>query len=163
MKTLVKTALICALACAGANAAYAAEAAKAAAPETKAAVQEPASPITNAAAVSFREVTFSYSRPLGTIKVGSRVDVIAVFYAPNSDANEKVAATLLQNVMVTAVKDNDVTLFLSPNEAQYLFLALGQGEVNLAVRPDGDNAIKPMEMATFRKLFPTKAVSSQQP
>ena len=34
-----------------------------------------------------------------------------------------------------------------------LALGLQQGTLHLMVRPEGDVAMKPMEMASFRKLF----------
>ena len=46
-----------------------------------------------------------------------------------------------------------VSLALNPNEAQYLALALKQGDPTVIMRGLGDVEIHPMEMASFRKLF----------
>lgn len=93
------------------------------------------------------------------VKKGDRVDVISVFDASLKDGKEKVAATILQNVLVANViparaeDKGAVELWVNPNEAQYLALGVRQGELQLAVRPEGDTEMKPMEIASFRKLF----------
>ena len=115
------------------------------------------------------------------IKPGDRVDVLVTFDALMNDGRkEKVTATILQNVLVIAVGTNlgqgmnakqfknlgdkedktaafsekaTVSLALNPNEAQYLALALKQGEPTVIMRGLGDVEMHPMEMASFRKLF----------
>lgn len=101
---------------------------------------------------------------LAFVKKGDRVDVLVEFEAlmdvKGGDAKEKVAATILQNVVVADVKRPEkldqtgaVELLLNPNEAQYAALSLEQGSLHLARRAPGDSEMHPMEMATFRKLF----------
>jgi len=115
------------------------------------------------------------------IKPGDRVDVLVTFDAVMADnRKEKVTATILQNVLVIAVGTNmgqgmnakqfklagdkeeksaafsekaAVSLALNPNEAQYLALAMKQGDTTVVMRGLGDVEMHPMEMASFRKLF----------
>ena len=115
------------------------------------------------------------------IKPGDRVDVLVTFDALMNDGRkEKVTATILQNVLVIAVGTNlgqgmnakqfknlgdkedktaafsekaSVSLALNPNEAQYLALAIKQGDTTVIMRGLGDAEMHPMEMASFRKLF----------
>ncbi len=113
------------------------------------------------------------------IKPGDRVDVLVTFDALMNDGRkEKVTATILQNVLIIAVGTNlgqgmnaklkpgaveekssamaeksTVSLALNPNEAQYLALALKQGDPTVIMRGLGDVEMHPMEMASFRKLF----------
>lgn len=115
------------------------------------------------------------------IKPGDRVDVLVTFDALMADnRKEKVTATILQNVLVIAVGTNMgqgmnakqfkaagateeknaaiaekamISLALNPNEAQYLSLAMKQGDTTVVMRGLGDVEMHPMEMASFRKLF----------
>jgi pilus assembly protein CpaB len=115
------------------------------------------------------------------VKPGDRVDVLVTFDALMADnRKEKVTATILQNVLVVAVGTNlgqglnikqakaaaekeekaaafsekaMIALALNPNEAQYLALAMKQGETTVVLRGLGDVEMHPMEMASFRKLF----------
>ena len=115
------------------------------------------------------------------IKPGDRVDVLVTFDALMNDGRkEKVTATILQNVLIIAVGTNlgqgmnakqfknlgdkedktaafsekaSVSLALNPNEAQYLALAIKQGDTTVIMRGLGDGEMHPMEMASFRKLF----------
>jgi pilus assembly protein CpaB len=115
------------------------------------------------------------------IKPGDRVDVLVTFEAMMNDGRkEKVTATILQNVLIIAVGTNlgqgmdanqykskmaaeektaafaekaTVSLALNPTEAQYLALALKQGDPTVIMRGLGDVEMHPMEMASFRKLF----------
>jgi pilus assembly protein CpaB len=115
------------------------------------------------------------------IKPGDRVDVLVTFDALMNDGRkEKVTATILQNVLIIAVGTNlgqgmnarqfknlgekeektaafsekaSVSLALNPNEAQYLALAIKQGDTTVIMRGLGDAEMHPMEMASFRKLF----------
>lgn len=96
-----------------------------------------------------------------TVKVGDRVDLIAVFDATTTAGGKrKVAATMLQNVRVLGVTKTEalhakgvVTLELNPVEAQYALLGVRQGELGLSVRGPGDLDIYPMEMSSFAKFF----------
>ncbi|MCX5790177.1 MAG: RcpC/CpaB family pilus assembly protein [Elusimicrobia bacterium] len=115
------------------------------------------------------------------LKPGDRVDILVTFDAKMADqSKEKVTATILQNVLVLGVGANlgqgltakqfgdkqgaeqqqaafsekgFLSLALNPNEAQYLALALKQGETTVVLRGLGDVEMHPMEMASFRKLF----------
>ncbi|MBI5202324.1 MAG: Flp pilus assembly protein CpaB, partial [Elusimicrobia bacterium] len=115
------------------------------------------------------------------LKPGDRVDILVTFDAKMQDSSkEKVTATILQNVLVLGVGANlgqgltakefqqktggeqnsaafsekgFLSLALNPNEAQYLALALNQGETTVVMRGLGDVEMHPMEMASFRKLF----------
>lgn len=115
------------------------------------------------------------------IKPGDRVDILVTFDALMADnRKEKVTATILQNVLVIAVGTNMgqgldarqakalgkqeektaafsekavISVALNPNEAQYLALAMKQGETTVVMRGLGDVEMHPMEMASFRKLF----------
>jgi len=115
------------------------------------------------------------------LKPGDRVDVLVTFDALMADnRKEKVTATILQYVLVIAVGTNlgqglsakqaktsaekedktaafsekaMIALALNPNEAQYLALAMKQGETTVVLRGLGDVEMHPMEMASFRKLF----------
>jgi len=118
---------------------------------------------------------------LKLIKPGDRVDILVTFDAlMNDNRKEKVTATILQNVLVLGVgsdlgqgltakqfgektkSDKQSAAFaekgilsvaLNPNEAQYLALAMKQGELVVILRGLGDIEMHPMEMASFRKLF----------
>ncbi|MBI4655978.1 MAG: Flp pilus assembly protein CpaB [Elusimicrobia bacterium] len=118
---------------------------------------------------------------LRLMKPGDRVDVLVTFDAVMADnRKEKVTATILQNVLVLGVGTNlgqglsDVqfkakqgqavqdqafsekgvlSMALNPTEAQYLSLALKQGDIAVIVRGLGDVELHPMEIASFRKLI----------
>ncbi|MHB0996729.1 MAG: RcpC/CpaB family pilus assembly protein [Elusimicrobiales bacterium] len=95
------------------------------------------------------------------VEKGDRVDMLVTFDAVMAgDAREKVTATILQNVLVTAVRKpaagepGVVQLLCNPNEAQYAALSLAQaGNINLVRRAPGDMELRPMEIASFGKLF----------
>ncbi|OGR77741.1 MAG: hypothetical protein A2X32_05785 [Elusimicrobia bacterium GWC2_64_44] len=96
------------------------------------------------------------------LEKGDRVDMLVTFEAiMNGDIKEKVTATILQNVMVTGVKkpaaageSGVVQLLCNPNEAQYAALSLAQGSgIHLVRRAPGDLEMRPMEIASFRKLI----------
>lgn len=115
------------------------------------------------------------------VKPGDRVDILVTFDALMADnRKEKVTATILQNVLVIAVGSNlgqglnakqaanmqqkeeknsafaeksMIGVALNPNEAQYLALAMKQGDTTVIMRGLGDVEMHPMEMASFRKLF----------
>jgi len=121
------------------------------------------------------------SNLLKLIKPGDRIDILVTFDALMADnRKEKVTATILQNVLVLGVGSNlgqgltaqqfgdkakeekknaafaekgILSVALNPNEAQYLALAMKQGEITVVVRGLGDIEMHPMEMASFRKLF----------
>jgi Flp pilus assembly protein CpaB len=94
------------------------------------------------------------------VKAGDRVDVIVTFDTVLGDKKEKVTATLLQNVLVSRVKQPEkpeekgvVQLVVNPAEAQYVWLGYYQGNLQLALRAPGDVHMEPIEMSSFKKLF----------
>lgn len=95
------------------------------------------------------------------VEKGDRVDMLVTFEAVmTNDVKEKVTATILQNVLVTAVRKpaagepGVVQLLCNPNEAQYAALSLAQASnINLVRRAPGDFELRPMEIASFGKLF----------
>ena len=98
---------------------------------------------------------------LAFVNKGDRVDVLVTFETKMKDVEkEKVTATILQNIVILGVRmpakldeNGVVNLEVNPNEGQYAALAVQQGAVQLLVRAEGDKEMKPMEMASFRKLF----------
>ena len=105
----------------------------------------------------FRAVTLPILKhQLINLKPGERVDLMVTFDAILAKGEkEKITATILQNVLVLTVNlaETTVGLMVNPNEAQYAALATDKGELWLLVRTPGDTEVKPMEMASFRKLF----------
>ncbi|MHB2025193.1 MAG: Flp pilus assembly protein CpaB [Elusimicrobiota bacterium] len=115
------------------------------------------------------------------IKPGDRVDVLVTFTAKMADGHqEKVTATILQDILVLAVGRNMgqgltgaqykkmsgnqqessaldqkavISLALNPDEAQYLALSRKEGDTTVILRGQGDVELHPMEMASFRRLF----------
>ncbi len=109
------------------------------------------------------------------------MDVLGTFDAPMNDGRkEKAKATILQHFLFIDIGTNlgqgmnakqfknlgdkeektaafsekaSVSLALNPNEAQYLALAIKQGDTTVIMRGLGDSEMHPMEMASFRKLF----------
>ena len=100
------------------------------------------------------------SYQLQPVKPGVRIDMMVSFEAKTKEGKEWVTATILQNVLVLDVQtspsqqDGLIVLALNPNEMQYAALAIDAGhKVRIGARPPGDELMKPMEMASFRKLF----------
>jgi Flp pilus assembly protein CpaB len=121
---------------------------------TAKAAEKPSAPLQ----AGYRAVTLPVSsHQLAFVKPGDRVDVMVAFEAIVAKGEkEEVTATILQNVGVLNVSraDNLLELQLNPNEAQYAVLSLeGKKTIWIERRADGDTDMKPMEMASFRKLF----------
>ncbi len=99
------------------------------------------------------------------LKKDDMVDVLVTFDAKTKDDDkterqEKVTATILQNVLVINVRKPEkadgfgaVELLLNPNEAQYAALSIAQGKITISVRAPGDVEMHPMEIASFRRLI----------
>jgi len=96
------------------------------------------------------------------LESGERADVLVTFDAVmGSGSKEKVTATILQNVVVVKVfrpaspSDSGVVqLLCNPNEAQYAALSFAQANnIIIARRAAGDTELRPMEIASLRKLF----------
>ncbi len=96
------------------------------------------------------------------LESGDRADMLVTFDAiMGSGDKEKVTATILQNVVVVKVfkpaspaESGVVQLLCNPNEAQYAALSLAQANnIVLVRRAAGDFEMRPMEIASFRKLF----------
>jgi len=96
------------------------------------------------------------------LESGDRADMLVTFDAVmGTGAKEKVTATILQNVLVvkvhrpaTAAGTGVVQLLCNPVEAQYAALSYAQGSaITLVRRAAGDTEMRPMEIASLRKLF----------
>ena len=96
------------------------------------------------------------------LESGDRADMLVTFDAiMGSGDKEKVTATILQNVVVVKVfrpaspsEPGVVQLLCNPNEAQYAALSFAQANnIVLVRRAAGDVEMRPMEIASFRKLF----------
>jgi len=96
------------------------------------------------------------------VKKGDKVDIFVTLISSKDSANNgRVTADLLQNVTVLNVKKakkgcakGTLQLLLNPNEAQYAVLSVTQADyIAVGVRAIGDEELKPMEVATFSKLF----------
>jgi pilus assembly protein CpaB len=99
----------------------------------------------------------------GFVFPGSRVDVLVTFRNPNS--SDTVTATVLQNVQVLAAGNkvapdptgvatnvNEVTLLLSPGDAEKAVLASSQGTIHFVLRNGSDNGADtttPVEMSNL--------------
>ncbi len=95
-------------------------------------------------------------KDLAWVRKGDFIDVISVFDAVmKGDRKEKIGATLLQNVKVIGVnaRKGTIVLLVNINEAQYAALATQQGKVFLSLRAKGDKNLKPVEIASYRKLI----------
>lgn len=99
------------------------------------------------------------SHQLRFVEPGDRIDILTTFQAAIGEKDktkEPVTATILQNVVVLAVdhKDGVVQLVLNPNEAQYAALFADKDSTLWIIkRAKDDKEMKPMEMASARKLF----------
>ena len=110
----------------------------------------------------YRGVPFALpGSQLQFVKKGDFVDLLATFdSAMEPNVKEKVTATIIQYVRVVDVfkpgkmdELGSIEILLNPHESQYLALSLQQGSVQLLIRAPGDKEMKPMEMASLRKLF----------
>ncbi len=93
---------------------------------------------------------------------GERAEVLLTFdTVMGSGSKEKVPATILQNVLIVKVfrpaspsGSGVVQLLCNPNEAQYAALSFAQANNMIIVRrAAGDTELRPMEIASLRKLF----------
>ena len=94
------------------------------------------------------------------VEPGDRIDILSTFEAllgtKKESTKEEVTATLMQNVRVLAVdrREGIIQLEFNPNEAQYAALFAAKDKTLwLIKRGAGDKEMKPMEMASARKLF----------
>lgn len=109
----------------------------------------------------------------GFVLPGTRVDILATL---NNERTGKESRIILQNMLVLAVdnketKDADqrsmigqtVTLSAKPEEAQKLSLAQSLGELQLVLRPFGDNAFINQPAISRRDLerMPTEVSSAE--
>lgn len=109
----------------------------------------------------FRAVTVPIDGlQLRNLRTGDRIDLLATFAARVAGNDQKVTATILQNVPVVGIDmpakgqaKGGLTLLLNPTEGQYAMLSSEQSDLAVALRRDGDDEMYPMEMATFVKLF----------
>ncbi len=97
----------------------------------------------------------------GLLQQGDYVDVLYTFHVHLRDnVTHKVTATLLQNILVLRVlpaKDEKeagaVVLAMTPKDAQYIALALANGEVMISQRGKNDHTMYTFEIADFERLF----------
>jgi len=94
------------------------------------------------------------------VEAGDRIDILTTFEAEfaqkTGKLKEDVTATIMQNVRVLSVdrKEGIIQLEFNPNEAQYAALFAAKDKTLwLLKRGAGDKDMKPMEMASARKLF----------
>jgi pilus assembly protein CpaB len=77
------------------------------------------------------------------------VDVV-----PEGETTSKDGQRVRNSEAKPAPEAGTVTLALTPEEAQRVYLAEGNGQIRLAVRPYGDAEVKPVEFMTELELFP---------
>ena len=86
------------------------------------------------------------------------VDVVETPGAAGSGSSNGAGASDTQRVRNSEAKPNHeaitVTLALTPEEAQRLYLAEANGKIRLAVRPYGDNETLPVDYQTKLELIP---------
>lgn len=98
----------------------------------------------------------------GHIKPGHYVDVL-LFYKEGDQPENTKAITLLNNILVLAVghdmqkkdgvQDSDnLTLAVTPRDAQLVTLAENIGRIKLVLRPSGEDARASLPPATLRSL-----------
>lgn len=100
----------------------------------------------------------------GHLKPGHYVDVLSV-WAPTSDSEieDMEVVTLVQNALVLAVgtdlqkKDavqlaDNITLALTPEQAQEVFLAESVGKLKLVARPIGEGEVQSLPALDFAEL-----------
>ncbi|HEX3011822.1 MAG TPA: Flp pilus assembly protein CpaB [Syntrophomonadaceae bacterium] len=99
----------------------------------------------------------------GYLKPGSRIDMIICF-KPETGNDLTQSLTLLQNIEVLAVgsqvqksnetsnKDN-ITLAVTPQEAQWVTLAENTGKIKLTLRPANDNNNVPIGISNHQVLM----------
>jgi pilus assembly protein CpaB len=83
------------------------------------------------------------------------VDVVPETDAENGSVVSSDDGQRVRNSEAKPAPDaGTVTLALTPEEAQRLYLAEGNGQIRLSVRPYGDAEVKPVEFMTELELFP---------
>lgn len=98
----------------------------------------------------------------GHIKPGHFVDVLGVYIFKENN-EEPVVNTLLQNIKVVAVGQNvkklegvmaveNITLAVSPEEAEYITLTENIGKMKLTLRPVGEDGILSLPTANEDRL-----------
>ena len=111
----------------------------------------------------------------GFITPGSYVDIVSTY---EKNAKETFSKTILQNVLVIAAGDriydpnvvadpqpkivNQVTIALKPNDAEKLALASGIGNLQLVLRPFGENVTPVTTGATLEDVYGFLAMKSDQ-
>ena len=102
----------------------------------------------------------------GFVNPGDRVDVLAIY---KKSANENISNTVLQNLLVLAAGDKifdatniqepqnmvvpNLTLAVSPKEAEVLYLASEASKLQFVLRPRSENNIVSSIGSTFEDLF----------
>lgn len=102
---------------------------------------------------------------------GGRVDFLVSFEALLKTGEERVVATILQNVLVKKVlpppgpgEPGTAQLYLNPNEAMYFTLSVdGGNKVAVIERGPKDTEMAPMEMAARVKIVGRRAHAAAPP
>lgn len=112
----------------------------------------------------------------GYLKRGSRVDMI-ISYKPQPEGKMTQSMTLLQDIEVLAVGsqaiasqsigegeatiNDNVTLAVSPLQAQQIMLAESTGLIKLTMRPADDKTITPLLVSNHQNLSPSQAKNKE--
>lgn len=111
----------------------------------------------------------------GLLRTGDRVDVLSTVTEPKT--GDVITKTLLQNITVLAVGGQihaaalgstrrrgspNVTLEVSPEDAEILIFAQQKGELSLVVRPNADTAVRELPGRGFWDIF-DKPKSGEEP
>jgi pilus assembly protein CpaB len=99
----------------------------------------------------------------GYIKPGNRIDMI-ISFKPEPEGKITQSLTLLQNIEVLAVgsqasakeennKGDNITLAVTPQEAQSVMLAENTGKIKLTLRPVNDNNNAPVGVSNHQVLM----------
>lgn len=112
----------------------------------------------------------------GFINPGDHVDIVAIL---NKGDEQNISKTILQDVLVIAVGDkvldpnalseasakvvSQITVALTPQESEKLALAQNLGQLQLVLRPNGDNTVASTTGATIGDVYGYSGSQSQGP
>jgi pilus assembly protein CpaB len=99
----------------------------------------------------------------GYLKSGNRIDML-ICLKPETGGNLTQSFTLLQNIEVLAVGSqvtskeetntaDNITLAVTPQEAQWVMLAENTGKIKLTLRPVNDNVNTPIGVYNHQVLM----------
>ena len=91
------------------------------------------------------------------IKKGALVDIMITSMAvvKEDKSSQRMTATILQAIPVldSIAQDNVLLLSITPEEAQYLFLAEYEGRIKILLRNDKDKEVKKLKVSMMKTLF----------